>query len=199
MMNVLTGRLFLKKAVLVLLVLALAFPPMLVAQSGGSLRGQVSDPSGAVVPGAAVTLTQGSIVLNGQSGNDGVYLFKAVPSGSYSLTVQAEGFATFSKPGIVIAAGQARQLNVALAIAVQQQDVTVNDQAAGPSVNPDENASALVVKEAISMLSPTILTNCRTNSRHSRGRQQGRAVVKSTSMVSPGAKSLPSLPSARFA
>ncbi len=146
MMNVFPGRLLLEKVLLVLLVLALAFPSMVVAQSGGSLRGQVSDPSGAVVPGAAVTLTQGSIVLNGQSGNDGVYLFKAVPSGSYTLTVQAEGFATFSKPGIVIAAGQARQLNVALAIAVQQQDITVNDQSTGVSVNPDENSSALVVK-----------------------------------------------------
>jgi hypothetical protein len=146
MMNVFPGRLLLEKAVLLLLALALTFPSMLVAQSGGSLRGQVSDPSGAVVPGAAVTLTQGSVVLNGQSGNDGVFLFKAVPSGSYTLTVQANGFATFSKPGIVIAAGQARQLNVALAIAVQQQDVTVNDQSAGASVNPDENASALVVK-----------------------------------------------------
>jgi hypothetical protein len=146
MMHVFPGCRILEKSLLLLLVIALALPSMLVAQSGGSLRGQVSDPSGAVVPGAAVTLMQGSTVLNGQSGNDGVYLFKAVPLGSYTLSVQANGFATFSKPGIVIAAGQARQLNVALAIAVQQQDVTVNDQSGGPSVNPDENASALVVK-----------------------------------------------------
>jgi hypothetical protein len=146
MMHVFPGCRILEKSLLLLLVIALALPSMLVAQSGGSLRGQVSDPSGAVVPGAAVTLMQGSTVLNGQSGNDGVYLFKAVPLGSYTLSVQANGFATFSKPGIVIAAGQARQLNVALAIAVQQQDVTVNDQSAGASVNPDENASALVVK-----------------------------------------------------
>jgi hypothetical protein len=145
-MNVFPSRLLLEKVVLLLLLLALTRPSVLIAQSGGSLRGQVADPSGAVVPGAAVRLTQGSIVLNVESGNDGVYLFKAVPPGPYILSVQAEGFATFSKPGIVIAAGQARQLNVALAIAVQQQDVTVNDQSAGPSLNPDENASALVVK-----------------------------------------------------
>src|ERR1700722_11368157 len=145
-MNVFPSRLLLEKVVLLLLLLALALPSVLIAQSGGSFRGQVADPSGAVVPGAAVRLTQGSIVLNVESGNDGVYLFKAVPPGPYILSVQAEGFATFSKPGIVIAAGQARQLNVALAIAVQQQDVTVNDQSAGPSLNPDENASALVVK-----------------------------------------------------
>ena len=63
------------------------FPIPSAAQSTGSLRGQVLDPSGAVVPGASVTLTQGSTVLTVQSGNDGVYVFKAVPPGSYTLTV----------------------------------------------------------------------------------------------------------------
>ena len=104
------------------------------------------DPSGAVVPGASVILTQGAAVLSVQSGNDGVYLFKAVPPGSYTMTVQVSGFATFTKEGVLVAPGQARQLNVPLAIAVQQQDVTVTDQNSGVSVNPDENSSALVVK-----------------------------------------------------
>ena len=45
-----------------------------------------------------------------------------------------------------MAAGQARQLNVTLTIAVQQQDITVNDQTAGVSLNSDENSSALVIK-----------------------------------------------------
>ncbi len=135
-----------KRALLLLLALTLAFPPFAIAQSTGTLRGQVLDPSGAVVPGASVTLTQGSTVVSVQSGNDGIYVFKTVPPGSYSLTVQVSGFATFTKTGIVVAAGQARQLNVTLAIAVQQQDITVTDQNAGVSVNPDENSSALVVK-----------------------------------------------------
>ena len=129
-----------------LLTLSLAFTSLAGAQSAGSLRGQVLDPSGAVVPGASVILTQGAAMLSVQSGNDGVYLFKAVPPGSYKMTVQVSGFATFTKDGIVLAPGQARQLNVPLAIAVQQQDITVTDQNSGVSVNPDENSSALVVK-----------------------------------------------------
>jgi Carboxypeptidase regulatory-like domain len=131
---------------LFLFTLLLAFPSTAVAQSAGSLRGQILDPSGAVVPGASVTLTGGSPVLSVQSGNDGTYAFKAVSPGTYTLTVQMNGFATFSKAGIVIAAGQARQVNASLIIAVQQQDITVNEQNNGVSVNPDENASALVVK-----------------------------------------------------
>jgi hypothetical protein len=129
-----------------LLTLSLAFTSLANAQSSGTLRGQVSDPSGAVVPGASVILTQGATVLSVQSGNDGVYYFKAIPPGSYTMTVQVSGFATFTREGIVIAPGQARQLNIALAIAVQQQDITVTDQNSGVSVNPDENTSALVVK-----------------------------------------------------
>jgi hypothetical protein len=135
-----------KRALLLLFSLALAFPSPLLAQATGSLRGQVLDPSGAVVPGAAVTLTEGPAVLNVQSGNDGVYTFKSIPPGSYTLTVQANGFADLSKTGIVVAPGQTRQQNVSLAIAVQQQDITVTDQKSGVSVNPDENSSALVVK-----------------------------------------------------
>ena len=134
------------KYLLLLLAIAFACRIPLAAQSTGSLRGQVLDPSGAVVPQASVTLTQGPTVLSVQSGNDGVFAFKAVPPGSYTLDARAIGFATFSKTGIVIAPGQARQLNVSLAIAVQQQDITVTDQNSGVSINPDENSSALVVK-----------------------------------------------------
>jgi hypothetical protein len=129
-----------------LFIVSLAFTSLAGAQSTGSLRGQVLDPSGAVVPGASVILTQGATVLNVQSGNDGIYFFKAVLPGSYTMTVQMSGFATFTKEGIVLAPGVARQLNVPLAIPVQQQDITVTDQNSGVSVNPDENASALVVK-----------------------------------------------------
>ncbi len=135
-----------EKLLLLLLFLSLVFASRAVAQSTGSLRGQVLDPSGAVVPGATVALTQGPTVLNVQSGNDGIYIFKTVPAGSYTLTVAAKGFALFSKTDVMIAAGQTRQLNASLAIAVQQQDVTVSDQSAGVSVNPDENSSALVIK-----------------------------------------------------
>jgi hypothetical protein len=126
--------------------LLLVLPLHAIAQSTGSIRGQVLDPSGAVVPGATVTLTRESTVLTAQSGADGTYSFKAVPAGSYTLSVQVTGFASFSKAGIVVAPGQSHVQNVSLVIAVQQQDVTVNEQAPGVSVNPDENASSLVVK-----------------------------------------------------
>ena len=56
------------------------------------------------------------------------------------------GFAPLAKPGVVFTAGQARAMDLSLAIAVDQQDVTVTSQTAGVSVASDENASAVVIK-----------------------------------------------------
>ena len=134
------------KVTLVLLTLSLAFSVTLFAQSTGSLHGAVLDPTGAVIPGVTVTLTDGSHTLNTQSGPDGVYSFQAVPPGSYALGVQAKGFAPYSSTGVTIASAQSRQLNISLAIAVEQQNVTVSDQSNTVSVNPDENASGIILK-----------------------------------------------------
>ncbi len=64
------------------------------AQAGGSLTGTVKDPSGAVIPGATVTLmnttlgNQNSVVTDGQ----GVYSFPNVPVGRYDLSINLDGF-----------------------------------------------------------------------------------------------------------
>jgi len=139
-------RRIVKKFCLLLLVIPFAYPSLAIAQSPGSLHGQVLDPSGAVVPGAAVTLTQGSNSFSAQSSRDGAYTFSAVPAGSYTLGVDAEGFASFSKSNVQIVAGRAQQLNASLAIAVQQQEMTVTGEHSGVSVDPDANASAVVIR-----------------------------------------------------
>jgi Carboxypeptidase regulatory-like domain len=137
---------FARKFLSFLFVLPFTAPSLALAQSTGGLDGQILDPSGAVIPGAAVTLTKGPTVLKVESGSDGAYVFKAVSPGAYTLSVEAQGFAAFSRANVAITAGQVRHQNVSLAIAVQQQSVTVQNQSSGVSVNPDENASATVIK-----------------------------------------------------
>ena len=63
--------------------------------TSGSLTGQVTDPSGAAVPGAAVTLTNTGTNYSQteKTDNTGVYTFKLVSPGNYSLTISAGGFA----------------------------------------------------------------------------------------------------------
>lgn len=130
---------------LLFVLLCLMWPLAAIAQSTGGLRGQVLDPSGAVIPGASVILTQGSNVFTTKSGPDGVYSFHSLSAGIYTVTVDADGFAHFAKSDVVIAAEQVRQLNLPLVIAVKQEDIQVTTQVTGVSVNPEENAGAIVL------------------------------------------------------
>jgi len=148
--------------VLLLLGFCAALPMSLVAQVTGSLHGQVQDPSGAVVPGAAVTLRGGGQVLDTQSGADGGYSFRGIPAGTYTLGVQAQGFAPYSQAGVAIVAGQLRQSDVSLAIEVEQQKVTVTGEANTVGLRPDQNGSAIILKGSdLDALSddPTELSN----------------------------------------
>lgn len=112
----------------------------------GSLRGSVLDPSGAAIPGATVTLTRGGEVHRTTSGGDGLYTLRDVEAGSYRVSVTARGFVLPPDTTVEIAAGHTRQLNLTLSIAVEQQNVQVNEQSSGVSVSPDENSGAIVIK-----------------------------------------------------
>ena len=74
------------------------------AQSGGStVRGTVTDPQGNVVAGATVNLTnpEKNFSRTQSSNQDGVYVFTAIPPGTYKLDVEAPGFKTASASGLV--------------------------------------------------------------------------------------------------
>ena len=78
------------------MVIAAVMAPSLMAQSlvTGDITGTVTDPSGAVVSGATVTLksdANGS-TRNTTSGSNGTYRFPLLSPGSYTVTVTASGF-----------------------------------------------------------------------------------------------------------
>src|SRR5579863_9745814 len=88
----------------------------LLAQSqSGTMRGRVTDPSGAVIPQATVTAT----ASNGQkavsvSNAQGVYEIKGLQPGSYTVSSSALGFATDTEQNIALAAGQVLQFDIGL-------------------------------------------------------------------------------------
>ncbi len=114
----------------------------------GSLRGEVADPSGAVIPGATVSVTdtQGHTVATGTSGPDGSYSITGIPSGSYVLLVTAQGFGALTSRAFTISPGAARQYSPTLIIQVQQQNVQVNSDTPTVSVDPDANANSITIK-----------------------------------------------------
>ncbi len=118
-----------------------------LAQTTGILRGQVTDPSGAAVVGATVLATPVTGDAKGATtGKDGSYEIKDLPPGNYRLETTAQGFALFSKPDVVITAGQVTRLNIQLSIEVQQEKVVVNDTSTQVDVNPANNASTVVIQ-----------------------------------------------------
>src|SRR5450432_849120 len=133
---------FMRYFVIVVLLLALSTA---WAQTPGSFRGQVTDPSGAAITGATVVMTPatGSPIAV-QSNAQGMYEFKSLTAGKYSLTVVAQGFSLYENDNVVIA-DQPLRLNVAMAIEVEAQKVQVSDTAPTVDVNPANNAGAIVI------------------------------------------------------
>ena len=128
-----------------------ALTPMVVRaqQTGATVHGTIADPDDAVIPGAVVTLTPASgKALTAQSQNDGTYVLKDMPAGTYSVTVTMQGFATFVRQGVRVAAGQSLMLNAKMTLQVQSQEVQVTAQSAQVSTDADSNASSTVIKGA---------------------------------------------------
>ena len=79
-----------------------------------------------------------------QSNGQGLYEFKTLPAGKYSLTVAATGFTLYENDNVVIA-DQPLRLNVVMSIEVETQKVQVSDTAPTIDVNPSSNAGAIVI------------------------------------------------------
>ena len=133
-----------KRSLLFSLFFATLFP--VYAQNTGTLKGTVTDESGAVVPAVNVTVNGNGVSKTAQTQADGSFTVPALAPGQYTVQVNVPGFAPFSKAATV-SAGATVQMPVALSISTEKQEVTVNAEA-GPtvSVEPDSNANAMVIK-----------------------------------------------------
>jgi hypothetical protein len=111
------------------LFLLLAFGSSLaLAQATTSLNGRVTDSSGAVVPGAKVTLTLDSTGASREDTADsnGAYQFSQLEPGRYTLVISAAGFAITRKTNMDLLVSQPETANVSLQPATVTQQVTVN-------------------------------------------------------------------------
>ena len=90
--------------------------------------GTVTDPAGAVVPKAEVTLTNMAtgVVTKGTTNADGAYYIPYLAPGTYTLTIAAGGFQTYAQTGLQLELGQVPRVDAKLSVGQQSQIVTVN-------------------------------------------------------------------------
>ncbi len=110
-----------------LVVLLLVSAPALAQTFRGSINGTITDPSGAVVPGAKVTATDVAtgVVRDTVASAAGEFEFADLPADSYTVKVVAAGFQTTQVDGVAVLAGKIYTLPVKLSVAQQATTVQV--------------------------------------------------------------------------
>jgi hypothetical protein len=125
-------------------------PPAAAAAPTATVRGHIADPTGALIPGAMVTIANatGTAVATATADSAGAYQVTGLAPGSYVVQASYEGFAPFTSPVIQLTAGQAKRVDIAMAMVVEEQSVTVTDDGEASMVNVEAagNASAVVIK-----------------------------------------------------
>jgi opacity protein-like surface antigen len=99
-----------------------------IAQFRGGIEGTVVDPDGAVIPDATVTLTshETNISTTTQTNQSGVFVFSALAPGSYTLSVERDGFSKKTLEDVRVGAEQTQSLTVQLAVGQVTDTVAVS-------------------------------------------------------------------------
>jgi hypothetical protein len=114
---------------------------------GGIVEGQVTDSSGAAIPALTVIAVDGGGARQEvQTNEEGRYVFRHLPSGTYTIQIHLKGFAPFEQSGVTVVAGRAQTIDARLVVALEKQQVTVQAEAVHPTVSVENNASAVVLK-----------------------------------------------------
>jgi hypothetical protein len=142
---------------LTLLGIAVALSPLSSREARGqgdpttaTLTGVISDPSGARIPNAMVTLKSTGNGVNRTTKTDahGGYAFQVLPPSTYELVVSAANFRGYDQKGISLDAGRSAQQDISLTIGSEDQKVEVTAEA--PLINTDNaNISADIAAKQI--------------------------------------------------
>jgi hypothetical protein len=124
-----------------------------IATTTATLSGVVTDPSGAVLPKATLTLTSSekSITRTFIADDGGRYSFNQLPPAAYSLTIKAKGFETYQQSGIVLNAAETATQNVTLTIGAETVSVTVTADASQLNTDNANVAADIDAKEIVEL------------------------------------------------
>ncbi len=110
-----------------LLAVLLMRPSVSPAATTGSISGTLKDPSGAVIPGVSLTVTNTAQGIQRKTTSDdkGFYIFPSLPVGRYDLEAQVEGFRSAKRNGLVIDADSALHIDLTVEMIEKIEEVTV--------------------------------------------------------------------------
>lgn len=149
-----------KRTSILLAAILLLFAGDAFAQGGGNaaITGTVTDPSGAVVSGAQVTVTQQSTSVKRTTTTNasGAYTIPSIPPATYSVTFEAPGFKTVTQT-VTLLADQLRSMDVRLDIGQASQQVTV--EASSVMVNTVTPVLSQVIEQARVQSIPLVTRN----------------------------------------
>jgi hypothetical protein len=113
---------------LVVMTITVFAPPAIAQTQFATVRGVVEDSSGAVIPGASLTLANvdQNRPWHTKSNEAGAYVFTQIPPGNYTLQVEAQGFKKFARAGMTLQVAQIAEINVAMEVGAVTESIQVS-------------------------------------------------------------------------
>lgn len=110
---------------------SLLFSYVAFGQTGGTITGVISDPTGAVVPNAPVEATNAAtgVVASAATSATGNYVLADLPAGTYVISTSVSGFKKYIRPGVTVQQLQTTRIDIAFEIGNSAESVTVNADA----------------------------------------------------------------------
>lgn len=128
-----------------LVILAAVDRPALAQQGIAEIRGRITDPSGAALPGAAVMVRNqaSGVFRQGVSTSDGTYFLGGVVPGQYEVTAELTGFRKYSRKDIRLEVGKTATIDIRLEVGGVTEELTVSADAPIVDVTSKEVGGSL--------------------------------------------------------
>src|SRR5271165_6371489 len=136
--------------VIMALTLAMPAPALAQGETTSAIVGSVTDPTGAAIPGATVTVTdtENGLKRSVKTGDSGRFNFAQLKPGTYSVKAEADHFEAQQNNSVSAGLGQKQTVDFKLSIASASQSIVVREQA--PLINPENpNTSTTLTARAI--------------------------------------------------
>ncbi len=133
-------------------ILLLSLPA--AAQFNAAIQGTVTDPTGAIIPGATVTVTNQATGVSKtvQSSGNGFYRVSELPPGSYKVHAEMSGFASSDTENVQVAAEQPRGFNIQLKTGAVTQTVQVTAQSSPELQTENANVQGQITSQQLQSL-----------------------------------------------